>query len=128
VSSDGERDSPPRRPGEQVAAQLNSPKTGGDDDSGPRQLPDAQDLVLRRFADRVRRNGNDGGRLACGREDLELVALSKIWEARTGRFCMEKRLTHPVSLADGNTFRLARLLLVFRISSGAVSTGTETDG
>ncbi len=49
-------------------------------------------------------------------------------ESKNGTFLHGKRLTHPTSLADGDTFRLGRLVLVFRISSGAVSTGTETDG
>jgi hypothetical protein len=34
--------------------------------------------VLRRFADRGLRNGDDGDRLAGGREDLQLVALGNV--------------------------------------------------
>jgi hypothetical protein len=53
-----------------------------DDDSGPRQFPDAQDLVLRRLADRGRRNGDDGDRLACGRKDLKLVTFGNVGARR----------------------------------------------
>ncbi len=38
--------------------------------------------MLRRFADRGCRNGNDGDRLAGGREDLELVALENVGARR----------------------------------------------
>jgi DNA-binding winged helix-turn-helix (wHTH) protein len=48
--------------------------------------------------------------------------------SKNGTFLHGKRLTHPASLADGDIFRLGRLVLVFRISSGTVSNGTETDG
>ena len=48
--------------------------------------------------------------------------------SKNGTFLRGKRLTHPASLADGDTFRLGRMLLVFRVSTGAVSTGTEADG
>jgi DNA-binding winged helix-turn-helix (wHTH) protein len=48
--------------------------------------------------------------------------------SKNGTFLLGKRLTHPAPLADGDTFRLGRMLLVFRVSSGAASTGTETDG
>jgi DNA-binding winged helix-turn-helix (wHTH) protein len=48
--------------------------------------------------------------------------------SKNGTFLRGKRLTNPASLADGDTFRLGRMLLVFRVSSGAVPTGTEADG
>lgn len=48
--------------------------------------------------------------------------------SKNGTFLHGKRLMQPASLDDGDTFRLGRLLLVFRNSSGAASTGTETDG
>jgi DNA-binding winged helix-turn-helix (wHTH) protein len=47
--------------------------------------------------------------------------------SKNGTFLAGKRLTQPASLADGDTFRLGRMLLVFRISLGD-ATGTETDG
>ena len=45
--------------------------------------------------------------------------------SKNGTFLAGKRLTQPASLADGDTFRLGRMLLVFRIASGDASTGTE---
>jgi DNA-binding winged helix-turn-helix (wHTH) protein len=48
--------------------------------------------------------------------------------SKNGTFLHGQRLTQPASLDDGDTFRLGGLLLVFRNSSGAASTGTETDG
>jgi len=47
--------------------------------------------------------------------------------SKNGTFLAGKRLTQPASLADGDTFRLGRMLLVFRLSSGDASTGTEAD-
>ncbi len=46
--------------------------------------------------------------------------------SKNGTFLGDKRLTQPASLADGDGFRLGRLYLVFRESSGAESTRTET--
>jgi DNA-binding winged helix-turn-helix (wHTH) protein len=46
--------------------------------------------------------------------------------SKNGTFLRGERLTQPASLADGDTFRLGRLFLVFSVSSGAVSTRTET--
>jgi DNA-binding winged helix-turn-helix (wHTH) protein len=46
--------------------------------------------------------------------------------SKNGTFLGGKRLTEPESLADGDAFRLGRLHLVFRESSGAESTRTET--
>jgi DNA-binding winged helix-turn-helix (wHTH) protein len=48
--------------------------------------------------------------------------------SKNGTFLHGQRLTQPASLDDGDTFRLGGLLLVFRNSSGAASTGTETAG
>jgi pSer/pThr/pTyr-binding forkhead associated (FHA) protein len=48
--------------------------------------------------------------------------------SKNGTFLQGKRLRRPASLADGDTFRLGRLLSTFRLSPGAVSTGTETGG
>jgi pSer/pThr/pTyr-binding forkhead associated (FHA) protein len=46
--------------------------------------------------------------------------------SKNGTFLRDRRLTQPASLADGDAFRLGRLYLVFRESSGAESTRTET--
>jgi hypothetical protein len=48
--------------------------------------------------------------------------------SKNGTFLHGKRLTRPAPLTDGDTFRLGRMLLVFRVSSGTVSTGTDAEG
>lgn len=46
--------------------------------------------------------------------------------SKNGTYLRERRLESPAPLADGDTFRLGRCLLVFRSSSRAQSTVTET--
>jgi DNA-binding winged helix-turn-helix (wHTH) protein len=48
--------------------------------------------------------------------------------SKNGTFLRGTRVTQPTLLSDGDTFRLGRLLLVFRMSLGTVSTGSETAG
>ena len=48
--------------------------------------------------------------------------------SKNGTFLNGKRVTQPALLSDGDTLRLGRLLLVFRMSLGTVSTGSETEG
>ena len=45
--------------------------------------------------------------------------------SKNGTYLRDERLTRPATLADGDTFRLGRLRLVFRMVSGAGSTRTE---
>lgn len=45
--------------------------------------------------------------------------------SKNGTFLREERLTGPAPLADGDTFRLGRLLLLYRLPASALSTGTE---
>jgi hypothetical protein len=45
--------------------------------------------------------------------------------SKNGTFLREERITAPTPLADGESFRLGRLLLEFRVLRGAVSTRTE---
>jgi DNA-binding winged helix-turn-helix (wHTH) protein len=45
--------------------------------------------------------------------------------SKNGTFLREERVTGPAALADGDLFRLGRLVLEFRVVRGAVSTRTE---
>jgi len=45
--------------------------------------------------------------------------------SKNGTYLRERRLEHPTALRDGDTFRLGRLLLVFRNTSQAGATRTE---
>jgi len=45
--------------------------------------------------------------------------------SKNGTFLAEKRLTDPVPLASGDTFRLGRLLLMFHVPAAGHSTRTE---
>lgn len=45
--------------------------------------------------------------------------------SKNGTFLREERLAGPAPLADGDTFRLGRLLLLYRLPASALSTGTE---
>ena len=60
-------------------------KLAADDDSGPRQFPDAQDLVLPRFADRGCRNGDDGEADALLRADAYLSTQPTQAESEKGQ-------------------------------------------
>ena len=46
--------------------------------------------------------------------------------SKNGTFVREERIESPVSLSDGETFRLGRQVLVFRAASGLDSTRTES--
>ena len=48
--------------------------------------------------------------------------------SKNGTFLREERVTGPTPLADGDLFRLGRLLLEFRVIRGAISTRTEVAG
>jgi len=48
--------------------------------------------------------------------------------SKNGTFLREERVTGPTPLADGDLFRLGRLLLEFRVVRGAISTRTEVAG
>jgi len=53
-------------------------------------------------------------------------ALLEDLASKNGTYLRERRLIAPAALADGDTFRLGRQLLVFRSSAAAPSTATES--
>ena len=46
--------------------------------------------------------------------------------SENGTFLLERRLEAPAVLREGDTFRLGRLLLVFRDTAHSVATRTDT--